>query len=561
MAIGLPDLWPHWRDQWMVYEDDDLLVVDKPAKMASQPIADNEIDDLATRLRTWRGNRDGEPIPYLVPMHSLDREASGLLLVSKRKAVNRNLADQLERGVARRYLVGTCSPDALSNLVERGPSGSRPKRRASRRRAQRAPHKATGLEHELVEQRGDRALVALRWDVRSQPVRARLASLGAPVAGDVAAGGPAATRLMLHVERMAITQPTTGEPLDLRAPPPPELEQWLADAPASLWRDGEEIERRLHAAIDRRYRLAQRGDTTALRLVNGDGDSLPGVDLDLYGDYLVVALSGAAALEHREPILDAVAELGARGCYLKVRPKHASVADTRADELAPNRAVRGADAPPIVLILEAGLPYEVRLGDGLSTGIFLDQRGGRALVRELSGEKRVLNLFGYHGAFTVAAIAGGASRTITVDNSGVALRAAERNLALSGCDRSHHELHRSAAQRWLERRACKPQSERFDLIILDPPSFSTTKRSTFRAARDYPTLAAAALRCLAPGGRLLACTSHRGIVRAKFRRQLSDGARRAGREVLEMHDLPDPIDFPPAPGRECHLKSVLMRVD
>jgi len=202
----------------------------------------------------------------------------------------------------------------------------------------------------------------------------------------------------------------------------------------------------------------------------------------------------------------------------------------------------------------------VRLGDGLSTGIFLDQRAGRALVRELSKGKRVLNLFGYHGAFTAAAIAGGAAETVTVDSSGVALERAARNLALVEGDPACHQLRRSAAQPWLKRHAELPRRELFDLIILDPPGFSTTKGKVFRAARDYPALAAAALRCLAPGGRLLASTNHRGIVRAKFRRQLTDGARAAGREVLEMKNLPDPIDFPPAPGQDCHLKSILMRV-
>ncbi len=562
MTIGLPNLWPHWRDQWLVYEDDDLLVVDKPAKMASQPLEDREIDDLVTRLTAWRAPRDGEPPPYLALLHPADREASGLLLVSKRKAVNRHLGEQLERGVARRYLVGTSSPETWGKQAggDRHRGGKTGHKQAPRP-GRRAPKAATGMTHEVVAQHGDRALVALDWDARSQPVRPALASLGAPVAGDVAASGPTATRLMLHVQQLTITQPTIGEPLSLRAPPPPDFEQWLADAPENLWRDSREIDRRLQEAIDRRYQVAQRGDTDALRLVNGAGDGLPGMTLDRYGDYFVVALSEPAALEHRESILDAAARLGARGCYVVVRPKHASVVvDTRKDDLAPGGAVRGTDAPPIVVVQEAGLPYEVRLGDGLSTGIFLDQRGGRAQVRELSGGARVLNLFAYHGAFTVAAIAGGADRTVTVDSSGVALQRAERNLALSGCDRSRHKLARSAAQPWLERHAAGPKSERFDLCILDPPSFSTTKRSTFRAARDYPKLAAAALRCLAPGGLLLACTNHRGIVRAKFRRQLADGARRANREVLEMHDLPDPIDFPPALGSECHLKSILVKV-
>ena len=111
---------------------------------------------------------------------------------------------------------------------------------------------------------------------------------------------------------------------------------------------------------------------------------------------------------------------------------------------------------------------------------------------------------------------------------------------------------------WLSRVAAR--GEPFDLIILDPPSFATTKQSRFSAEGDYRRVAALALRVLAPGGRLLACTNHRGIQRIKLRRYLHEAARDATREVVQMKDWPDPEDFPPAPGHEPHLKSVLVTV-
>jgi 23S rRNA (cytosine1962-C5)-methyltransferase len=109
---------------------------------------------------------------------------------------------------------------------------------------------------------------------------------------------------------------------------------------------------------------------------------------------------------------------------------------------------------------------------------------------------------------------------------------------------------------WLERVAVR--GEPFDLIVLDPPSFATTKQGRFSADGGYRKLAALALAALAPGGRLLACTNHRGIARMKFRRFLHEAARDSAREVVQMKDLPDPEDFPPEPGREPHLKSVLV---
>jgi 23S rRNA (cytosine1962-C5)-methyltransferase len=281
------------------------------------------------------------------------------------------------------------------------------------------------------------------------------------------------------------------------------------------------------------------------------------VDIDLYGEHLVVALSGDDAVAAKDRVLDAVATLGVAGVYLKLRPKHASViVDARREEFAPRAPVRGAPAPEELTVHEHGAPFVVRLGDGLSTGVFLDQRENRRRVRELSRGARVLNLFAYTGAFTVAAVLGGARSSVTADVSAGAMAWARKNLDAVGADPRLHQLVEVDVLPWLERVA--PREERFDLVLLDPPSFATTKQSRFSAASDYADLAALALKVLAPGGRLLACTNHRGIPRAKFRRFLRDAARSTGLEIAQLKDLPDPEDYPPEPGRESHLKSVLL---
>jgi 23S rRNA (cytosine1962-C5)-methyltransferase len=109
---------------------------------------------------------------------------------------------------------------------------------------------------------------------------------------------------------------------------------------------------------------------------------------------------------------------------------------------------------------------------------------------------------------------------------------------------------------WLARAAKK--AERFDVVILDPPSYSNTKKRRFSSESDYDELAAAALRVVAPGGRLLACSNHRGIRQTKLRKFLRDAARVAEREIAQLKDMPCPLDFPPALGRESHLKSALV---
>jgi len=494
-----------WPAERTIHEDEALRAIDKPPGV-----------QIATRG----------------VMQPLDREASGLLLSSKNKTASKMLAAQLEQGVERSWIIG----------------------------ATRRPKRSKGFHIDVVSRCDDRLLMRVTSTERRQPIRLMFAHAGAPLAGDRDNAGAPATRLMLHAERMVISHPDGGR-LELSAPTPAAFARWLNGNERRLPRDDAELDARLGDAIARRFELSQADRTNAYRIVNGSGDALPGVDIDRYGEHAVVALRSEAAVTARDRLLDAVARLGFDGVYLKVRPKHASVVvDTRADDLAPRHASRGSDAPSPMIIHEAGLDYEVRLGDGLSTGIFLDQRDARKLVREHANGKRVLNLFAYHAAFSVAAIAGGAASTVTVDASGVAIDRARANLALHGFgDHADHSLVRADAWRYLDRAA--ERSERFDLVILDPPSFATTKSRTFRAIRDYRKLAAAALRCTAPGGWLLACTNHRGVNRAKLQRHLRQAAADAGVTVTRMRGLANPPDFPAAPGEDGHLKRVLLQIE
>jgi 23S rRNA (cytosine1962-C5)-methyltransferase len=126
-------------------------------------------------------------------------------------------------------------------------------------------------------------------------------------------------------------------------------------------------------------------------------------------------------------------------------------------------------------------------------------------------------------------------------------------------DRGEHAFVAADAFAWLARAARR--GERFDLVIVDPPSYSTTKRGRFVADSDYVDLAAASMSLLAPGGKLLACTNHRGIPQARFRRIVFDAARAAKRGVSQVKDLPAPIDYPMPPGAEPHMKSVLASLE
>jgi 23S rRNA (cytosine1962-C5)-methyltransferase len=556
MAIAA--LFPPFRPELVLHQDEDLLVIDKPFGMATHAPSPDRPNDAVGRLTTWFRERGEDP--YLGVHQRLDRDTSGVLLFTRRTAANGAIAKQFEgRSVKKGYVAavrGKLPPEGvLTHDLAEEPGGTMRVVPKGQRGGARTVRAITRFR--ILTREGGRVLVACFPETgRTHQLRVQLAAVGVPIVGDVLYGGQPNGRLLLHAHSLDLVHPS-GKKAHFEAPIPADFEAWLRGAEAEPLGDTVEITRRLRDAAERRYGLFHAGFTDCLRLANGGGDGLPGVAVDLYGEHLLVHVGAEVPAAARERVLDAAAQLGARGVYLKVRPKDSSrLGEGRHEELAPPHAVRGEDAPPSFLVHELGVAFEVRLGEGMSTGLFLDQRENRRRVRELAAGARVLNLFAYTGAFSVVAAQGGAKSSMTVDVAPGALAWAERNLARVDADPKAHVLVRADALRWLkhEARAAGP----FDLALLDPPSFATTKTSRFSAGDDYAELAASVLARLAPGGRLLACTNHRATGKQRFRRTLHEAARLAQREVAQLKDLPEPVDFPAEPGQEPHLKSLLL---
>jgi 23S rRNA (cytosine1962-C5)-methyltransferase len=572
-------IWPNFRAADVLFEDEDLLAVTKPAGVPSQAAHLERPDDLVTRLRAFLGERDRRE-PYLGIHQRLDQDTSGVLLFSKRPEVNAALARQFEgRTVRKRYVAAVEGWSAASREVtlddelEKGESGRM--QVATRRGGPgRKRDRTRAVTHVRVQKRsGARALLELSLETgRTHQARVQLAHARAPIAGDTLYGGPPAPRLMLHAASLELEHPRTGKRLVVRAPVPRTFEAWLSagDRGLGIYDDVAALDAALSLAVERRWGLGRSADrdpeerrTTAFRLVNEEGDALPGLAVDVYGEHLVAQLYVSEAWDdaaRRDRVLDRLDALGFDGVYLKLRPKQANVlVDTRRDDLAPRAPVRGTPAPDEIEILEEGVPFAARLGDGLSTGIFLDQRPNRRLVRSMAKGLRVLNLFSYTCAFSVAAALGGAARTVSVDASVTALeRGREAFVRLGLLESGEHLFAAEDAFAWLARAARK--SERFDLVVLDPPSYSSTKKRRFVAESDYDDLVALVGKVMADGGKLLACVNHRGMTRSKLRRLVGQGLRDAGRDPLQVKDLPESSDFPPPPGRDPHMKSVLATV-
>jgi 23S rRNA (cytosine1962-C5)-methyltransferase len=586
-------VWPDFREAWILHADADVIAIDKPVGVSSQAADPASPDDIVTRLkRHLRAASSSSPSsrssagppaePYLGVHQRLDRETSGVLVFARRREANPSLAAQFEGRKVRKTYVACVTgwPAKREQATLRDVLAAD---RDGRMRVVQGPARGPGAQAvtrvKVLARKADRAMLELELETgRTHQARVQLAHAAAPIAGDAVYGGAPAARLMLHAAELALEHPTTRKPVRFRAPLPADFEVWLArgELGEGIYDDGPALGRALERALERRWGLGRSEggprSTTAFRLVNEAGDGLPRLAVDAYDRWLVAqiyqdtpgepggggGLSPWADLAAREALLDRLHLLGFDGVYLKLRPKQANVlVDTRREDLAPKLPVRGDAAPDDLAIVEDGMALLVRLGDGLSTGVFLDQRANRRRVREMAAGARVANLFAYTCGFSVAAALGGAARTVSVDASVAALERGRANMEHAGVGPLEaHAFVADDAFAWLARAA--RHRERFDLVVLDPPSYSTTKRGRFVADSDYADLAAAALAILAPDGKLLACTNHRGITPSRFRRILFDAARRAGRDAAQVKDLAEPPDFPAAPGDGPHMKSALV---
>ncbi|RCK79506.1 MAG: LSU m5C1962 methyltransferase RlmI [Candidatus Ozemobacter sibiricus] len=307
----------------------------------------------------------------------------------------------------------------------------------------------------------------------------------------------------------------------------------------------------LRRAVALRQSLFPGDETTAYRLVNGEGDGLPGLVIDRYAEALSVQLYSLGL----EPYLDELVALlrtllpDVRWIWRRNQVKKAATA--RAGLL------HGRSLPTRVRFREAGLLFQTDLEHGQKTGFFLDQRENRQLVRRIARGRRVANVCGYTGGFTVAAIAGGATRTVTVDCAKPALAEAAANLELNGFSGPAHTLQAADMFEFLT-----APGESFDLIVLDPPSLARSQAEVPQALRAYHKLNLEACRRLPAGGLLFtaSCTGH--VHRDAFLDMLGQVAsrlRRPLRLLAETHHAPDhPVALAHPEGR--YLKGFLLEV-
>lgn len=304
---------------------------------------------------------------------------------------------------------------------------------------------------------------------------------------------------------------------------------------------------RVRKARERRAPLLQGGpgQTTACRMVNGEADGVPGATVDWFDQVAVLSLY--EPLEERELVDACVEALGARAVYLKRRPKDGRSAAREKDALAPEAPAAG-EALPEHEAMESGLRFRIRPAQGMGVGLYLDMRETRAWVKAHAQGRRVLNCFAYTCAFSAMARAGGARSALNVDLSKRSLEWGAENARLNGQPVDGRDFLAGDVFEWLPR--LRKQERQFDLVVLDPPSFATSKKQVFAAGRDYPKLVSLASRVLAPDGLLVACCNLEKLAEDRFTRMVEAGLAPSGRSHrVAARFGPSPVDFPSAGGR------------
>ncbi|MHB9009127.1 MAG: pseudouridine synthase [Limisphaerales bacterium] len=525
----------------VLLEDEHLLVVNKPPGWnthAPSPHAGEGIYDwLRHREPRWAS---------LAIVHRLDKETSGVLVFARTPLANRSLTTQFtRREVRKRYLFLSANRPAQPVLRVETTLG----RRGERYESVRGGAGQTAItEFRFLESlENERFLIEARpLTGRTHQIRVHASERGFPVLGDVLYGGPVAGRLCLHATELVVRHPASDEVLTLTVPPD--------------FASNQDPLREAVLAVE---------ETNAWRLSHGAADPVTrgGQAVDRWGDWLL-SMSEPGREPDRAALEAWARKYGLRGAYHKSLRR--DVRGKTGTEASPCLQW-GEAAPERFPVRENGVRYEVSFAEGYSVGLFLDQRDNRRrlLVNHVAAGfsafpgvpagAELLNVFAYTCAFSVCGAMAGA-RTTSLDLSKKYLDWGRRNFELNGLDPSGHDFIFGDAFDWMRRLAKK--GRRFDVVLLDPPAFSTSKSGgRFQADQDMGRLLATALPLVGAGGRLFVSTNALRVgpeaFLAEVARAISDGGRRAVRQ----HYGPQPPDFPVTREEPAHLKTVWTQLD
>ena len=296
--------------------------------------------------------------------------------------------------------------------------------------------------------------------------------------------------------------------------------------------------RRLEVALDLRRSLGvvDNPENNTYRLVHGEGDNLPGLIIDVYGQTAVMQAHSVGMHVYRQVIADALSEV--MGNIVKhIYYKSETTLPFKADLGPENGFIKGGS--PENVALENGLRFHVDWLKGQKTGFFVDQRENRHLLERYSKGRNVLNMFCYTGGFSFYAMRGGANLVHSVDSSAKAIDLTNKNVELNFPGDNRHQAFAEDAFKFLDR-----MGDQYDLIILDPPAFAKHRDALRNALRGYSKLNAKAFEKIKPGGILFTFSCSQVVDKKDFRNAVFTAAAQSGRSVRILHQLTQPGDHP-----------------
>jgi 23S rRNA (cytosine1962-C5)-methyltransferase len=322
--------------------------------------------------------------------------------------------------------------------------------------------------------------------------------------------------------------------------------------------DAEFIRRRVRQAVELR-KVFEPEQTNAYRLINSEGDGLPGLVVDQYADILVAQIHTAGMERLRSLVIESLMqETGARGVLLRNDGQSRRREGLEVEE----PAVAAGEVPAQVMVLENGVHFLVDCWHGQKTGLFLDQRDKRQALRKyVRGKKSVLNCFSYTGGFSVyAALTSPETQVTSVDVSAPALEAARHIFDINGLEEDTHRFMTADVFAFLED-AVKEHAQ-FDVVVLDPPAFAKSQGARAQALKAYRRLNTLGMQVLKPGGILLTCSCSGAVGMDDLLGSISLSAQRQQRfvQILESytHGVDHPINL--AMPETAYLKAVFCRV-